>query len=222
VATPRPASSPEAGTWRQITWLGKSLPGGLPAGFESSVRSYLAELARWARVTHLTGYEDPGARLRHLVLDSLLVLQALPPGIEGPLLDIGSGAGAPGLVLKLARPAWQVDLVEANRRRANFLRQALRRVGAEECTVHQERAEVLAGHPTQQGRFRIVTLRAVAEPSVAVRLATPFMAPQGVVVVALGTGRQPTPPGRVRVVRVPRQGSAGALERRLLIVGPLD
>ena len=60
----------------------------------------------------LTAYRDRAARVRHLVVESLMLLAALPEPAS-PLLDIGTGPGVPGLILKLARPAWEVVLIEA-------------------------------------------------------------------------------------------------------------
>src|SRR3972149_925584 len=91
-------------------------------------RVFLEELGRWGRVSRLTGYRSESEQVVHLILDSLLFLVVIPEP-AAPLLDIGSGPGVPGLVLKLARPAWPVTLVEANRRRANFMRQGGRRLG---------------------------------------------------------------------------------------------
>ena len=84
----------------------------LPAAFAEQIGTYLDELERWERIGALTAYRDRAARVRHLVVESLMLLAALPDP-AAPLLDIGSGAGVPGLVLKLARPDWPVALIEA-------------------------------------------------------------------------------------------------------------
>ena len=66
------------------------------------------------------GLPGPGGpRIRHLVVESLMLLAALPEP-AAPLLDIGTGPGVPGLILKLARPEWEVVLIEAGRRRVEF------------------------------------------------------------------------------------------------------
>ena len=88
----------------------------LPAGFPRQIETYLDELDRWQRIGRLTAYEDRATRLRHLVLESLMLLAVLPAPAS-PLLDIGSGPGVPGLILKLARPDWDVVLLDATRRR---------------------------------------------------------------------------------------------------------
>ena len=71
--------------------------------------TYLEQLARWNRSARLTGYRTERARMLHLVLESLLLLPLLPRG-SSPLLDIGSGAGVPGLILKIARPELAVTV----------------------------------------------------------------------------------------------------------------
>jgi 16S rRNA (guanine527-N7)-methyltransferase len=113
------------------------------------------------------------------------MLLAAVPAPGAPLLDIGSGPGVPGLIVKLARPAWEVVLVEASRRRANFLRHVVRMLGLAGVEVRQARAEALAGGALA-GRFRTVTLRAVAPAPRAVGLGAPFVAATGVLVLALG------------------------------------
>jgi 16S rRNA (guanine527-N7)-methyltransferase len=145
---------------------------------------YLDELERWQRIGNLTAYRDRQARLQHLVVESLMLLAALPEP-AAPLLDIGTGAGAPGLILALARPGWEIVLVEAARRRANFLRDMARRLGVESGRIHWGRAETLATGALA-GRFRTVTMRAVAATEAAARLAAPFLAPEGALVLPLG------------------------------------
>jgi 16S rRNA (guanine527-N7)-methyltransferase len=169
------------GTLRQAA---AALGVGLPAAFAGQVATYLDELERWQRIGRLTAYGDRAARVRHLVLESLMLL-AVVPEPASPLLDIGSGAGVPGLIVKLARPDWEVVLIEAARRRANFLRHVARRLGLEGLSIHWGRAEALAAEPLA-GRFRTVTMRAVASGEAARRLAIPFLAPEGALVLPLG------------------------------------
>ena len=168
----------------------------LPAAFPAQAALYLDELERWQRVAGLTGYRDRGARARHLLLESLLLLAVLPEP-AAPLLDIGSGPGIPGLILKLARPDWEIVLIEATRRRANFLRHVIRHLGLRGTSVHWGRAEALAQSPLA-GRFQTVAMRAVAARGVAEGLAAPFLRADGVLVRALG----------------PREGAAGTGSRR--------
>jgi 16S rRNA (guanine527-N7)-methyltransferase len=192
----------------------------LDAAFKSRARVYCEELSRWTQVARLTGYRSKGEQVQHLVVESLLLLSALPDD-AGPLLDIGSGAGAPGLVLKLARPEWVVGLVEANRRRANFLRHVIRTLRLDGIEVHAERAEILAREPSLSGAFRTVTLRAVAAPEDAASLARPFLGPEGVVVIPVGPAGIIPPIGRVRQVELRGIPGLPAM-RRFLIIGAAD
>jgi 16S rRNA (guanine527-N7)-methyltransferase len=185
-------------------------------GFAARSRIFLDELDRWDRVFRLTGYPTEAARVRHLLLDSLLFLPALPAAAS-PLLDVGSGAGVPGLVLKLARRSWAVHLVEANRRRANFLRQVVRRLELEAVTVHEARAEALAARPDLAGAIAVVTARAVAGPEAILGLARPFLRPGGRLVVAVGPGRH-SHVGTLRRVTLPGL----RIERTFLILGAGD
>jgi 16S rRNA (guanine527-N7)-methyltransferase len=156
----------------------------LPAAFAAQIGTYLDELERWQRIGSLTAYRDRAARVQHLVLESLMLLAVLPEPAS-PLLDIGSGPGVPGLIVKLARPDWEVVLVEAARRRANFLRHIVRRLGLEGVSVDWGRAETLAPG-SLAGRFRTVTMRAVATGDAAQKLAAPFLAPDGTLVLPVG------------------------------------
>ncbi|HEV8675770.1 MAG TPA: 16S rRNA (guanine(527)-N(7))-methyltransferase RsmG [Methylomirabilota bacterium] len=184
--------------------------------FAVRVRGYLRELARWNRVSRLTGYREAADQVVHLVLESVMVL-VTDPAPASPLLDIGSGAGAPGLILKLARPDWAITLVEANRRRANFLRHVVRELGLGQTAVEEDRAEALASAPRLVAAFRTVTIRAVAPVPVAARLAQPFLAPEGHAVLALGL-RGSAGPGSVQEVTVADPGAGLRLRRRFLII----
>jgi 16S rRNA (guanine527-N7)-methyltransferase len=150
----------------------------------------------------MTAYRDRAARVRHLVVESLMLLAALPEP-AGPLLDVGSGPGVPGLMLKLARPAWEIVLLEAGRRRANFLRHVGRQLSLTGLGIEEGRAETL-GTGALAGRFRTVTMRAVAAGAAMEALAAPFLQPDGVLVVPLGPAARPQRGTRRRItVRLP-------------------
>ena len=89
--------------------------------------AYLALLLKWNRKMNLTALRSPREIIIHHFLDSLLLLPHLPQSAR--LLDIGSGAGFPGLPLKIARPGLTIDLVEATAKKASFLKEAVRRLG---------------------------------------------------------------------------------------------
>jgi 16S rRNA (guanine527-N7)-methyltransferase len=89
--------------------------------------TYLDLLLKWNRRINLTALCTPDEIITRHFLDSLLLLPQLPE--TGRLLDIGSGAGFPGLPLKIARPGLSVDLVEATTKKVSFLKEAVRRLG---------------------------------------------------------------------------------------------
>ncbi len=82
--------------------------------------AYLALMDKWNRVYNLTALRNPGEWVTHHLLDSLAVM----PHMRGPVVvDVGSGAGLPGLVLAIVRPDWQVISIEAVDKKAAFQRQ---------------------------------------------------------------------------------------------------
>ncbi|MBI5583762.1 MAG: 16S rRNA (guanine(527)-N(7))-methyltransferase RsmG [Deltaproteobacteria bacterium] len=89
--------------------------------------TYLDLLLKWNRKINLTALRTPEDIISRHFLDSLLLLPYLPE--TGRLLDLGSGAGFPGLPLKIARPGLSIDLVEATAKKASFLKEAVRRLG---------------------------------------------------------------------------------------------
>lgn len=106
---------------------------------QKKLLAYLELMAKWNRVYNLTALRNPGEWVTHHLLDSLSVL----PHVRGPcVVDVGSGAGLPGLVLAVARPDWQIVSVEAVDKKAAFQRQvaaelALANVRIEGCRVEE-------------------------------------------------------------------------------------
>lgn len=200
--------------WGELRAAAAALELALPSTFEGQARTYLDVLARWERIGRLTGYTTASHRVRHLLIESLMLLRAVP-GPGTPLLDIGSGPGVPGLIVKLARPSWEVTLLEASRRRVNFLRDVSRQLGLTGVNVCEGRAETL-GTGELAERFATATMRAVSRVENAGALARPFLQAEGVLVQALG--RTPTPGwGSVQEVTVSLRGEL-PWGRRFLII----
>ena len=93
------------------------------------------------------------------------------------LLDVGSGGGLPGIVIAIARPEFEVHLLEATTKKAEFLASVATDLGLR-VVVHNGRAEELA-RTDLAGSFELVTARAVARLSRLIPLCAPFMAPEG-------------------------------------------
>jgi 16S rRNA (guanine527-N7)-methyltransferase len=109
--------------------------------------NYLKMLQKWQKSQRLIGSPDPQWIVDNLFLDSLLFLKVLPETTVA-LADVGSGAGLPGIPLKIVRPQWRVVLIESRAKRASFLSAAVRELGLRDTSVVTTRAEDYAvGNP---------------------------------------------------------------------------
>lgn len=144
------------------------------------------ELLRWNERINLTGYRDLHEVAVGLFLDSL----ALLPLVAGDtLLDIGSGAGFPGLVLALALPEVRVTLLEARGKRVSFQKQAVRLLGLTNVECVQGRAgEGVKDAALPGDRFDTVTMKAVADLEGSLALAKGYLAPGGLALLPRGEG----------------------------------
>lgn len=104
------------------------------------VETYLGLLEQWNRKVNLSGFRDRRTMLRDLFAESFLAAPLLAEE-DGPLLDVGSGAGFPGMALKICRPELSVYLLEPRMRRAVFLETVRRRLGLEGVVVLRKRLE---------------------------------------------------------------------------------
>jgi 16S rRNA (guanine527-N7)-methyltransferase len=116
---------------------------------------YLALLRHWNRAFNLSAVRDPGSMVRRHLLDSLSIL---PWVDQAPVLDLGSGAGLPGIPLAIARPALGFVLLDSNGKKARFMRQAVAELGLQNVEVVQERVERYA----RPGGFAGILSRAFA------------------------------------------------------------
>jgi 16S rRNA (guanine527-N7)-methyltransferase len=137
---------------------------------QSQIERYLEEIGKWGARTNLVGSTDSDA-LRLHVGESLAAVRHLPP--DARVVDLGSGAGFPGLPLLIARPDLRITLVEARERRLHFLRHVVRMLSLE-CAVVRCRIE-----DPPVGAFDYALLRAVAPVRRALRLAAPWLASGG-------------------------------------------
>lgn len=140
---------------------------------------YHGELSKWMRSSNLVARNTSAEQLveRHF-LDSLLMAPLLAAHPAPCLLDIGSGAGFPGLVLAAYFPAIPCTLVEPRQKRAAFLRHMVRLLALDRVRVCEERAEKIPPGPV----YSHITGRAVAEPALFLDLARP-LATEGTAVV---------------------------------------
>jgi 16S rRNA (guanine527-N7)-methyltransferase len=152
----------------------------VPVSRETLARltTYLELLERWQRAINLVGRSTMADPWRRHLLDSAQLARYLPPG-PVRLADLGSGAGLPGLVLAIMG-AEPVHLVEADRRKAQFLSEVVRTLGLAAVTVHAQRIE------TVMLEVDVVTSRALAPLPALLELATPLLGPSGKLVLLKG------------------------------------
>jgi 16S rRNA (guanine527-N7)-methyltransferase len=145
----------------------------LPAETVGRCAQYLRLIEKWNRVHNLTAVRETEQMVVLHLLDSLSVL----PHVSGAnnLLDVGTGAGLPGIPLALALPALEVTLLDSSHKKATFLRQAKSELALENAQVACERVE--QWHPART--FDVVVSRAFADLAEFVDQAQHLVAPGG-------------------------------------------
>jgi len=146
---------------------------------EEQIEAFIPLLLKWnAKINLIAPLSEFVLRQRHIA-DSLQLLPLLPAG-EGPLADLGTGGGFPGLVLAMAvtRP---VHLVESDRRKAAFLQTVAGELNLAHVTVHAERIEAVRLPP-----IAVVTARALAPLDKMLDWAARLLAPDGIAIFPKG------------------------------------
>lgn len=146
---------------------------------------HAAELVRWNRKTNLTAITTPEEIAVKHVLDSMAPLPHIPSA-AGALLDIGSGGGFPGLVVKILRPQLSVTLIDGSRKKVSFLSHVIRTLGLKEATALHARAEALGAEPQYRMGFDVIVCRALCVLEAFVAMAMPLLAPSGLLIALKG------------------------------------
>ncbi len=137
---------------------------------------YFHELADWNKRANLTAIiEYKAVQVKHF-LDSLTVCLTAREYLAGPVrvMDVGAGAGLPGLALKLAFPEMELALVESVGKKTAFLEHLVATLGLEEVSVHTGRAEDLAREEGLRDAFDLVVVRALAKLPLLLEFSLPF------------------------------------------------
>lgn len=150
---------------------------------EDLFSKYLNLLIKWQRIHRLVGSAEPAWIVRNLFLDSLLFLHVLSES-SLELLDLGSGAGVPGLPLKIVNSQMKVTLVESRQRRASFLRSAVRELGITDTTVANVRLGTESIPQELRSRFDAVVMRCAGDPGQMLPVARKLLRSGGMVVVS--------------------------------------
>lgn len=131
----------------------------LSAEVLTKLLDYLVLLRKWNKVYNLTAINNEKQMVSHHLLDSLAVIPYL---WAGKWLDVGCGAGLPGIVMAITQPDWQITLLDSNSKKISFVQQAIIELGLNNVKVYCGRVE--KWQPTQQ--FDGIISRAFSELSV--------------------------------------------------------
>jgi 16S rRNA (guanine527-N7)-methyltransferase len=101
------------------------------------------------------------------------------PDLTGPVIDLGTGGGFPGLPIAIAQPDWAVTVMDSTAKKIRFIESGLETLELKRVRTVIDRTETLARHPQQRGHYQLATIRAVAEASVCAEYALPFLAVGG-------------------------------------------
>lgn len=188
--------------------------GGGNGGYRGSVMAtrddlldaYAALVRRWAPRINLIAPGDLERFSERHIEDSLKALVLVKEAPEGPAIDVGSGAGLPGVPLAIADPTRPWRLLEPRTKRAAFLEEVARELGLD-LEVVRLTAQQAANDRTFAAAHAVATARALAPPEEAAALLRPLLAPGGIGIVFVGVGAE-LPAG------------AGAAVPGLAIIGP--
>lgn len=174
---------------------------------------YLLLLQKWNKTYNLTAIRDAEQMVSHHLLDSLAVLPHLWPR---RWLDVGCGAGLPGIVLAIARSDWEFVLLDSNSKKTSFVQQAIIELGLHNASVSCGRVEELQ----VQDKFDGIISRAFAETSDFVSLTRHLLARDGRWAAMKGTPDQELQrlPGDVVVEQIIQLEVPGLDAARCLVV----
>ena len=161
------------------------LLGNLPESTRRQLRTYRDLLFRWNQRFNLTAVREPEEIDSRLIADALRLLPAIDAELEARngrarLIDLGTGAGLPGLVIKIARPEIGIVLVDATNKKIQFVQHVVTELGLKSASTVHGRAEDLGQHIDYRGQFDLVTARGVATLPTLVEMTVPLLVVGGV------------------------------------------
>jgi 16S rRNA (guanine527-N7)-methyltransferase len=180
----------------------------------AAIRLYISLLLRWNERISLTTVTDPEEILRFHFGECMFAASAVPLR-DGRLADVGTGAGFPGIALKVLNPDLQLVLIESNAKKAAFLSECLRQIGIIGAEVYRGRFE---DFPSKSAPFDFVAARALGAYPTLAKWSRAMLAPGGKLVLWLGE-RDSTEMSRDALFQwrkpIPIPGS----DRRTILVG---
>jgi 16S rRNA (guanine527-N7)-methyltransferase len=145
---------------------------------------YAIELLDWNQKINLTAIKDPEEIAEKHFIDSAIPLKFIPSGSR--LLDIGSGGGFPGIVLKVINPSISVTLIDASLKKINFLKHIIRTLSLENVQALHLRGEDLEGKSDFSNSFDVITSRAFSSLDKFITMAFPLLSEKGMILAMKG------------------------------------
>ncbi|MDA8139684.1 MAG: 16S rRNA (guanine(527)-N(7))-methyltransferase RsmG [Desulfobacteraceae bacterium] len=175
--------------WRALLVEGAAQVGiPLNASQAGQMGLHARALLEWNRKINLTAITDPQqVAIKHF-LDAIVPLPYVP--IQGPLLDIGTGGGFPGLPLKIMRPQQPMTLIDASRKKINFVKLVIRHLTLPLVDAHQCRVEEFRSRVENRERYQAIVTRAFANIETVARMASDLLAPEGRIIIYQGPGEE--------------------------------
>lgn len=155
---------------------------------QEQLETYLDNLLVWNRRVALVSQSDTTSILQKHVSDCLVAAQYCRGASR--VVDVGSGAGFPGIIIALQNPAAHVTLVESRQKKASFLRETVRVASLENVEVAAERVETLASKPLQTGRYEISIARALGSVNRLLECSRALLTSTGEVIAMKGPSYQ--------------------------------
>jgi len=144
-------------------------------------QEFCALLLKWNKKINLVSEEDAASIMGKHVYDSLQYLRWLDSGCRA--LDIGSGAGFPGVPIKILQPDLELTVMDSQRKRCNFLREVIRRLGLKKICVVDGRAEDFSSPSGLKGQFDRVLFRGFGSLEACLTIGCPFLKPGGRIIL---------------------------------------
>ena len=133
----------------------------------------MGEMLHWNRKFNLTAITRPEDIVIKHFLDAIAPLDRIPPG--GRILDIGTGAGFPGIPIKILRPADPMTLIDSSRKKTNFVRHLIRQLDLAQAQALQARIEAFVAGLSAETHYEIIVSRAVTDAVALTRLVMPLL-----------------------------------------------
>ena len=181
----------------------------------AQIARYMELLLRWNQRLNLTAVRDQESIVTRHFGESLFAARLLAPRPDEAVLDFGSGAGFPGLPLAIASPQARVTLLEAQQKKATFLREVVRALALENVVVFARRGEEFTG------RAALVTLRAVERFATSLTTAAGLVEPgaDGRLALLIGAAQVPEAQALVPALKWETPVPVPLSTARVLLVG---